>query len=130
MMRVLALLAAAAMVTGCATAAGELAFPAVDADDDGQVSRMEFEGFLGDMNAFDRYDDNNDGELSLEEYREAVTAGIEGEAYFRGFDQDRSGGLSRAEFISGIFSTYDRNGDGWLNEEEFEGAVTGLSLEL
>lgn len=130
MPRILPLMVTVALLSGCAAAAGELLFPSVDANDDGRVSQGEFAEFLDDTDAFDRYDDNDDGQLSRQEYREAVDSSIAGDDYFRGFDRDRSGGLSESEFSSGIFRVYDRDGNGWLSEDEFEDAALALSPEL
>lgn len=121
---------AVALLTGCAAAVAELGYPSVDANDDGRVSNAEFAEFLDDVDAFDRYDDNDDGALSEAEYREAVDAEIEGGAYFRGFDRDRSGGLSEREFADGLFGIYDADRSGWLSEAEFEAAVSALAFEL
>lgn len=129
-MRNTVLFATIVLLAGCAAAVTELGYPSVDADDDGQVSTAEFEEFLDDVDAFDRYDDNDDDVLSQEEYREAVDAEISGVDYFRGFDRDNTGGLSESEFADGLFGIYDADGSGGLSEDEFENAVEALAFEL
>lgn len=119
-----------ALLGGCAAAVAEFGFPSVDANDDGRVSNAEFAEFIDDVDAFDRYDDNNDGSLSRAEYREAVDAAIRGDDYFRGFDRDRSNGLSQREFADGLFGIYDADRSGWLSEREFEAAVSALAFEI
>lgn len=124
------LLLTALAFTGCAAAAGMVGFAAADDDDDDLVSRAEFAEFMAELDAFDAYDDDNDAVLNQEEYREAVDSALEGPGYFRGFDRDHSGGLTEEEFVNGIFSSYDRDGDNWLDEGQFESAVDGLAVEL
>ena len=76
------------------------------------------------------YDDNDDGTLDREEYGEAVDHAIATDAYFEGFDRDRSGGLSESGFADGIFGVYDADGSDSLDESEFESAVSALNVEL
>jgi hypothetical protein len=52
------------------------------------------------------------------------------DAYFEGFDRDRSGGLSESGFADGIFGVYDADGSDSLDESEFESAVSALNVEL
>lgn len=129
-MRNTALFITAALLAGCASTAAQLGFPRVDSDDDDRVSSAEFAEFLDDVDAFDRYDDNDDGSLSAAEYREAVDSEIEGDAYFRGFDRDRSNSLSRSEFANGLFGVYDADRNSYLSRAEFEAAATALAFEL
>lgn len=126
--RTVPLLLTALALGGCAAAASA-GFNAADTDDDELVSRTEFADFLATTDAFDAYDDNGDGVLSREEYRESVGMQLQGDAYFRGFDRDYSDGLTEEEFVNGIFSSYDRDGDGWLDEGQFDSAVSGLAVE-
>lgn len=130
MRRTIPFLVSVALLAGCAVAMAEFGFEGADSDDDDTVSRAEWAQFLDDVDAFARYDDNDDQALSPEEYREAVDYRIESDAYFRGFDRDRSGTLSSTEFTDGVFRTFDRDNNGWLNEGEFEGAVQSLSMEM
>lgn len=130
MRRTIPFLMSLALVAGCAAAVAEFGFGSVDADDDDRVSRSEFGEFLDDVDAFPRYDDDDDGTLDREEYREAVDDAIEADDYFRGFDRDRSDGLSEDEFRDGIFGVYDADRNDSLNESEFEAAVAALAIEL
>lgn len=118
------------LLVGCAAAATELGWDMADDNDDELVSRAEWSDFMGQLNAFPNYDDDNDGVLSMAEYREAANVQIEGDAYFRGFDRDHSGTLTEQEFEDGVFNSYDRDGDGWLDEGQFESAVDGLAVEM
>lgn len=130
MLRTLVPAIACILAVGCASAAADLGFERVDSSDDDHISRAEFDEFVDDLDIFDRYDDDDDQRLSREEYREAVDDDLEGDAYFRGFDRDNDGGLTRAEFNGGLFVTFDENGDGGLSEDEFENLASSLTFEL
>lgn len=118
------------LAVGCASAAADIGFERVDSSDDDRISRAEFDEFVSDMNIFARYDDDDDQRLSREEYREAVDDDLEGDAYFRGFDRDNDGQLTRAEFNAGLFVTFDENGDRGLSEDEFENLAASLAFEM
>ncbi|MGH7483744.1 MAG: EF-hand domain-containing protein [Longimicrobiales bacterium] len=131
MIRTIASIAAAGALLGaCASAVADLGFERVDADDDNSIDRTEFAEFMDDLEVFDRYDDDDDGGLDREEYREAVSARIDGDAYFTGFDRDRSDDLSRAEFREGLFESFDADDDQRLSEDEFEELVEALTVEV
>lgn len=128
-MRNTVLFAATALLAGCATAGTGVAYPAVDTNNDGRVTSAEFAAYVADADTFNRYDTNNDRALSSAEYRAGVGTAIRGDAYFRGFDRDRSGTLSDREFAEGIFGVYDVDRSGSLSEAEFRAAVSGLTVE-
>lgn len=118
------------LAAGCASAAADLGYERVDSSDDERVSQAEFAEFIRDTNAFARYDDDDDQRLSREEYREAVDDELEGGAYFRGYDRDADGELTRDEFGNGLFATFDADGDGTLSEDEFENLAAALAFEM
>lgn len=128
--RILSIAVVAGLTAGCAGMAADVGFERVDSDDDDLLSTAEFREFMDDLDLFERYDDDDDGELNESEYAEAVEADIEGTSFFRGFDQDRSGGLNAEELSDGLHQAYDGDNDGWLSEDEFEAAAQGLAVEL
>lgn len=113
---------------GCATSSGNASFATADRNADDLVSQAEFADYMAGLNNFATYDTNGDGTLTQAEYRSSVNAAISGDAYFRGFDRDHSGTLTREEYVNGIFASYDRNGDGWLDRSEFLGASGGVVI--
>lgn len=129
-MKRIATVAICCTLVACASAAADLGFERVDADDDSSLDRTEFAEFMDDLDVFARYDDDDDGALDREEYREAVSARIEGDSYFSGFDRDRSDDLSRAEFREGLFESFDGDDDQRLSEDEFEALAEALTVEF
>ncbi|MBL9201105.1 MAG: sulfatase-like hydrolase/transferase [Opitutaceae bacterium] len=95
--------------------------------------------------AFERWDKNRDGRLTLEEYRDGLAKKDDAESRFRNFDRNRDGVLTRDEFAPGAtvapptagapdlealnrahmakvyFNRLDPNRDGVLTAEEFKG---------
>lgn len=131
MLRRLALLITCVATAACAsTVATTVGFPAADADDDDVLTTAEFHEFFDDTDAYERYDDNDDGNLTRQEYNEAVDEAYETDAYFKGLDASNDGSLTRAEFIDGWFRMFDANQDQRLSRGEFDSAVEALSVEL
>ena len=131
MLRKLIGLAACIGMAACAsTAATTIGFPAADANDDDLMNLAEWNEFDGDSDLFTRYDDDDDGNLTRTEYNEAVDPTFESDAYFAGLDADRSGNLSRSEFIDGWFRMFDSDSSGTLTRGEFDNAVEALEFEL
>lgn len=123
--RTVPLLLVSFVMAGCMATATE--FTAADMDDDDLVSRAEFSDYMAGIDAFGAYDANGDGVLSQTEYRAAVDVVLEGPGYWRGFDRDYSDDLTEEEFVNGVFASYDRDGDGWLDEAQFQAAIAGLA---
>jgi Ca2+-binding EF-hand superfamily protein len=123
------LLAAAALVAGCATqpdsgnAALMKRFQQADANNDGKLSRKEFTDFLI-TEAFANYDQNGNGYITLEEW----TAGGGTPTTFRALG-GRPGGQLTLEQVKASkvaqnqmalpFDGADRSGTGYLTLEEF-----------
>ena len=129
-MRTIYTLAIGLAVAGCATVATTVGFPAADADDDDVLSTQEFHKFFDDVDAYERFDDNDDEALSRGEYNEAVDDGYETDAHFKGFDTDGNGSLSRDEFINGWYGMFDTDKSATLTRGEFENAIEALEPEL
>ncbi|HSL70181.1 MAG TPA: hypothetical protein VK864_08050 [Longimicrobiales bacterium] len=124
-------LVASFIVAGCATtAATTIGFPAADADDDDLLTSAEFNEFWDDSDLYERFDDNDDGNLTRQEYNEAVEDGYETEAHFKGLDSNNNGMLDRSEFINGWFNMFDADKNSRLTRAEFENAVDALEPEL
>ena len=92
-------------------------FAVLDYDNDGMLSRREWNG---DRVTFDRMDANNDGVVSYREY-EVPVSGDTRSLRFRELDRNRDGMLTRAEWPTDrvTFDTLDRNRDGRLTSYEF-----------
>jgi Ca2+-binding EF-hand superfamily protein len=52
--------------------------------------------------AFTRWDRNQDGELTLDEYRAGLASKTNAEARFKNFDKDGNGKLTREEFVGPV----------------------------
>jgi Ca2+-binding EF-hand superfamily protein len=111
--------------------AGVARFGGMDRDDDGRISRDEWNG---SRNSFEVHDWNNDGVLSGDEVRhgawrpvdEAPDYARDGfvpwrESSFDGMDRNRDGRISSAEWYyeAEYFRRADRNRDGTLSRAEF-----------
>jgi len=94
-------------------------FQAIDKDRDGKISRAEFPG---QPPLFERLDADKDGFLTKEEIvkeQEAARAGFAAER-LKAMDKDGDGKISRQEFQGPepAFDRLDANGDGFLTKEE------------
>ena len=92
-------------------------FRVLDYDDDGRLTRREWNG---DRREFDVMDVNNDGWLSYNEY--AAPMDNDGRAVrFRDLDTNRDGRLTRGELRldRATFRLLDNNNDGRVTREEF-----------
>ena len=98
-------------------------FRSVDRDRNNSISRQEWdEGYnnsFGDhvnQDDFDRFDTDQSGDLSDAEWNE----GFRESNWFGTYDQDQNQTVSRQEWNRANFSRWDRNGDGYLDRQEFD----------
>ena len=100
---------------------------AADANDDGDVTRDEFQAFRAKQ--FPRLDRNKDGAVSIADVparlQNRVRDKVENGDVIAGFDLDGDKQVSRKEFESGptkIFDTYDTDKNGIISGVEFDTA--------
>ena len=130
MIRTIAMFTVAVALAACATVATTVGFPAADADDNDLISVSEFRNVWDDMDIFEKFDDDNNGNLNRTEYNTAVDNPYETDTYWRGFDKNRDNMLSRDEFIDGWFTMFDADRSGSHNRSEFRSAMESLEVEL
>ena len=130
MFRTIATLTVALTIAACATVATTVGFPAADVDNNDMISSAEFGEVWDDLDLFERFDDDDNGNVNRTEYNEAVAATYEPDAYFRGLDRDRNGNLSRQEFVTGWFTMFDNDRSGSMNRSEFRSALDALTFEV
>ncbi len=82
----------------------------LDTDDNGAVSKQEYQAFMGD--AFNKLDKNGDGNLRSADVGQLLTTD-----QFSSMDRDGNGVVSRTEFMNQVnadFASADKGGDGHL----------------
>lgn len=96
-------------------------FQTFDTDGDGRVTQQEIDAYRADQ--IERFDADNDGNLSLEEYQglwlEAMRERMVDD--FQRHDDDGDGQVTPDEFnerFAGLVERLDRNGDGALDRED------------
>jgi hypothetical protein len=97
----------------------EVQFQKLDINRDGRLSRSERQ-----RDGFDRLDRNQDGYITLPQYREdtwSPHATVRDEIRFRNLDRNRDNRLNRTEWngSSLLFNHLDRDGDGVLSPNEW-----------
>ena len=66
------------------------------------------------------WDAGGDGAVNEEEFNEGWGASFgEEESAFSTWDEDGDGALTEGEYNTGVYNSYDDNGHGSLNDEEF-----------
>ncbi|XP_046371221.2 calmodulin-like [Haliotis rufescens] len=100
------------------------AFNSLDVNNNGQVELSEF------YSVFDKYDTNNDHEMSIQEYIQNtnVTAAIAKEV-FKFIDKDNDDSINRSE-TNGIFKMYDTNDNGVITIQEFISVYTRIYNDI
>lgn len=101
----------------------EATFRDVDRNWDSIVDRDEWDagyddnfGEYVDRGDFDRFDTDQSGDLSTEEW----TQGFSQSDWFTSYDTDQNRAISSEEWTRANFSRWDRNGDGVLDQQEFQ----------
>ena len=112
--------AATLLIAGTAFAQGAYDPSQVDADHNGTIDRNEFNAAYGN-DAFGKWDTNNDGKLSRDEYQAGVeTWGDQdmGNLYDPWASNDLNEPLTADNFENGLWTHYDLNKNGTLEPAE------------
>lgn len=88
-----------------------------DKDDNNQISRDEYYGYVSDLGVFPNHDIDADDRLGINEYDE-----IGLEADFDAWDVDRNHYLSAGEFYDGSYTTFDADENGFWDANEWHDA--------
>lgn len=106
----------------------DTAYGWVDADNDDLISENEWnDGYnnlyddYGTVGDFGEYDINDDGALDDNEW----TEGWGDSEWFNDYDANNDELLDNNEWDTGVFSSWDEDGDGFWNDNEF-GTYTGF----
>ena len=128
-MRTFAALVTTLALSACASSGTTIGFPSADADDNDMLSQSEFDVVFEDTGFYGEFDVNDDGMLSRAEYNEAVDDAYATDEFFIGYDRDRSGSLSRQEFVNGWFFSWDSDRSGSLDSREYSAAIAALDTD-
>ena len=129
-MRISTLLLSFALAGCGATAAQTIGWPAADADETGSLMMDEFTYYWNSNQLFERMDDNDNGCVGRKEYTEFVQDEYEGDVYFNGLDENHDGAICRQEMIPGWFKMFDTDKNGRLSRHEFNLSIDALEPEL
>ncbi|MCS4307533.1 Ca2+-binding EF-hand superfamily protein [Rheinheimera pacifica] len=108
-----ALVLALSLVSASALAA-DSKFNEIDQDNNGSISKTEFERHIGDR-FFGKMDRNSDGMIDESEF-----SGTRFGSKLADFDRDGDSRLTQAELYNGLFEKFDTNRDMVLDKEEWK----------
>lgn len=98
-------------------------FRSVDRDRNNTINRQEWDegynntfGDYANQDDFDRFDTDRSGDLSDTEWNQ----GFAESNWFGTYDEDQNQAVSGQEWSRANFSRWDRNNDGYLDEQEFQ----------
>ncbi len=123
--------AAALLIAGTAFAASMDA-ASMDANGDGSISRDEFNASMGD-NSFGAWDTDNDGMLSRAEYEAGAKQSENADSLstwddrYSDWDENQDEMLTSDEYNQGLWTQYDANQDDMWDEPRFGGVPGGRS---
>jgi hypothetical protein len=102
-----------------------------DVNDDGLVSRQEFQLGMGVLGVFRRWDSDHDGMLSDEEYRARPPEALEDQDadVWNAWNLDGDDLLEEREVGSGYFGRYDRDGSGGLDRAEWRAFLADAAAQ-
>ena len=91
-----------------------------DANSDDLLNKNEFRLAMEDK--FGEWDSNHNGAISRGEWKKNISLNYgfrEYEGAYGEWDTDGSRGLEKEEFLSGLMSIFDENGDGNVDNKEY-----------
>ncbi|MFB6351381.1 MAG: hypothetical protein ABEN55_23940 [Bradymonadaceae bacterium] len=91
-------------------------FHSWDHDDDGFLDQNNL---VTNANWFDEYDEDGDGTLGTQEFREGPSEELDDVGNFRSYDEDGNGEVTDSGFYDALFADLDENDDGKLSAEEW-----------
>ena len=100
-------------------------YSAFDSDGTPGISSAEFRAAFQRNQAFATWDDDDDGNLTKAEFEAGLGNRQErfeqrfGENWFETWDEDGSGAVSETEYYEGLHGSYDTNRDGMIDEPEY-----------
>lgn len=103
------------LASSMAFAGGEFEFK--DDNKDGNLDRNEYYLSMADAGVFAKWDTDNDGLLTKDEFNE-----IDNDHDFDAWDTDGNYYLDAAEVYDGYYTAYDKDEDGQWNAAEWEEA--------
>lgn len=102
-------------------------FRNVDENGDSAVDDEEWEygltslyGPYASTEDYQNFDSDDDGNIAEDEWNEGFTNAD----WYDSYDQDRDGFLTNDELSQGLFSDWDSNGDGVIDEDEYDNGAS------
>lgn len=113
-------------LSSTAALAASPTFNTLDSDGNGDISKDEFYGSVGDWGTYSDWDTTGDGLIDADEFG-VLTSSWDVDWDYDPWDADGDGYLDSGEFYDGIYTTYDLNEDGhWQNGEWDDAGEAGL----